>query len=69
MGLLDLNDAESVRNGLDQTREELRLQTQGIWPSRSMVPEHQRPSYRETLVAQARYLERRLARLAEVKSE
>ena len=67
MGMLNLNDADSVRNGLDQTREELRLQTQGIWPSRSMVPEHQRPSYREALVAQARYLNRRLKRLTEVK--
>ena len=67
MGMLNLNDAESVRNGLDQTREELRLQTRGIWPSLSLVPEHQRPSYRDTLVAQALYLNRRLERLTEGK--
>lgn len=60
MSMLNLNNPQSIRDALKRTKEELQLQTQGVWPHYSMVPEQNRTRYRETLIAQAKYLQNRL---------
>ena len=68
MTMLNLNCIQSVREGLERTREELRLQLRGIWhvpgsSAFSAVPENKRQSYREVLQEQERHLQERLAEL------
>jgi hypothetical protein len=60
MSMLNLNNPQSIRDALKRTEEELQLQTKGVWPHHSMVPEHTRTRYRETLIAQSKYLQNRL---------
>ncbi len=65
MSMLNLNCIQSVREGLERTREELRLQLRGVWhvtgsSAFSTVPENKRQSYRETLQAQEKHLVDRL---------
>jgi len=61
MGMLNLNSADSVRENLTSTREEIAGFIADIWPPVSLVPTRSRASYRRTMEAQERYLIARLA--------
>ena len=58
-----MNSEFAVERALKATERELTEQTEGIWPSTTLVGEHQRQSYRDTLMAQQKLLQERLEHL------
>jgi hypothetical protein len=61
MSMFDLNCKQSIRDAIDATKKELDGMDNNIWPHYSMVPIDKRDSYRETMLAQLNYLNKRLA--------
>lgn len=73
MGLLNLNNLESVVENLDATRREIRELKRGQWPNLGAHSdlENRRNRYLECMLNQEKYLSERAAKLRarEVRSE